>query len=240
MARMLPSPNPPTMNTLDVLIVEDQHDIAANIWDFLERRGHRVDHAGDGSSGLSRALHGRYDAIVLDLGLPRLDGLELCRRLRQAGRGTPVLMLTARDTLDDKLKGYAEGADDYLVKPFDLRELEVRLRALCRERSDTPSVHCYGPLRFDPATLLAWRDGTQIALNRTQARLLEVLLQKAPGIVTHAALAARVWGDGEHDAARVHDHLYGLRSLIDKPFATPLLHSVRGVGYRLLDVAESG
>ena len=117
---------------LRVLVVEDQHDIAANIWDFLERRGYVVDHAADGETGLARAIAGNHDVIVLDLGLPRLDGLELCRRLREAGHGVPVLMLTARDTLDDKLRGFAEGADDYMVKPFAMTELEARIRVVHR------------------------------------------------------------------------------------------------------------
>ena len=220
--------------SMDVLIVEDQHDIAANIWDFLERRGHRVDHAADGASGLAQAMAGRFDAIVLDLGLPRLDGLALCRQLRAAWHGTPVLMLTARDTLDDKLKGYAEGADDYMVKPFELRELEARLRALCRDRQPLASSRQYGPLRFDAASLLAWRDGKQIPLSRSQGRLLELLLRDAPRIVSHQRLAQALWGDAPFDTARLHDHLYALRALIDKPFPSPLIQSVHGLGYRLL------
>ena len=219
---------------MSVLIVEDQHDIAANVWDYLERRGHRMDHAADGASGLKRAIDGRFDVIVLDLGLPRMDGLELCRRLRQAGHGTPVLMLTARDTLDDKLKGYAEGADDYMVKPFELRELEARLRVLCRNRQTMPDVSEYGPLRFDAASLLAWRDGKQIPLNRNQGRLLQLLMEDAPRIVSHSRLANAVWGDAPFEPARLHDHLYALRALIDKPFPTPIIHSVHGLGYRLL------
>lgn len=132
---------------MKVLIVEDQYDIAANIWDFLERRGYQVDHAGDGMSGLAHVMRDRFDVIVLDLGLPRLDGLELCRRMRQAGQGTPVLMLTARDTLEDKLRGFAEGADDYMVKPFELKELEARLRVLHRQTQSVAArsswlVHC--------------------------------------------------------------------------------------------------
>lgn len=230
-ARAAHTPNAISMN---VLIVEDQHDIAANVWDYLERRGHRVDHAADGSSGLMRAMEGRFDAIVLDLGLPRMDGLELCRRLREAGHGTPVLMLTARDTLDDKLKGYAEGADDYMVKPFELRELAARLSVLCRDRQRAPSISHYGALRFDAGSLLAWRDGKRIPLNRNQGRLLELLLQDAPRIVSHQRLAHALWGDAPFDTARLHDHLYALRVLIDKPFATPLIHSVHGLGYRLL------
>lgn len=219
---------------MNVLIVEDQNDIAANIWDFLERRGHRADHAADGASGLARAMAGQFDAIVLDLGLPRMDGLELCRRMREAGHGTPILMLTARDTLDDKLKGYAEGADDYMVKPFELRELEARLRVLCRDRQAATKAAAYGPLRFDAASLLAWRDGKRIPLNRNQGRLLELLLQDAPRIVSHQRLAHGLWGDAPFDTARLHDHLYALRALIDKPFPTALIHSVHGLGYRLL------
>lgn len=234
-AMMMPNPPPlPASLPMDVLIVEDQHDIAANIWDFLERRGHRVDHAADGSAGFARAMQGGFDVIVLDLGLPRMDGLELCRRLRQAGHGTPVLMLTARDTLDDKLKGYAEGADDYMVKPFELRELEARLQALRRDRQRGTSVSAYGPLRFDAASLLAWREGQRLQLGRSQGVLLEMLLQDAPRIVSHARLAQALGGDAPCSPARLHDHLYALRTLIDKPFAAPLIHSVHGLGYRLL------
>ena len=122
-------------NRLRVLVIEDQHDIAANIWDFLERRGHEVDHCADGVSGLARAMRGDVDVVVLDLGLPRMDGLDLCRRLREAGNGVPILMLTARDTLEDKLRGFAEGADDYLVKPFAMRELEARIHAVRPHRA---------------------------------------------------------------------------------------------------------
>lgn len=233
-------PDSPTpVDALDILIIEDQHDLAANIWDYLERRGHRADHAADGSSGLALALHKRYDAIVLDLGLPRLDGLTLCGRLREAGHGTPVLMLTARDTLDDKLKGYAHGADDYMVKPFDLRELLARLQALCRRTAGSDAL-AYGPLRLDPASMLAWREGTRIALTRTQTALLRVLLQQAPGVVTHETLARAAWGDADCGSARLHDHLYGLHALVDKPYATALIHSVHGIGYRLLEQDACG
>ena len=160
-------------DALKILIVEDQHDIAANIWDFLERRGHVVDHAPDGETGLMHALRTAFDVIVLDLGLPRLDGLDLCRQLREAGRGTPVLMLTARDTLDDKLKGFAQGADDYMVKPFELKELEARIRAL--HRRGQPSAHLplvTGPLQLDLQSLLASREGRRIPLTRTQGQTL--------------------------------------------------------------------
>lgn len=220
----------------NVLVIEDQHDIAANIWDFLERRGYEVDHAADGAAGLQRAMQGQFDAIVLDLGLPRLDGLDLCRRLRAAGRGTPVLMLTARDTLDDKLRGFAEGADDYMVKPFELKELDARLRALLRHalprNGDTFTV---GELQFDPAAMIATRAGRKIPLTRSQGAILTILLQRSPGVVSQQALIDQVWPQDPGDARALHTHIYELRALVDKPFDKPMIQTVHGIGYRLLD-----
>ena len=228
---------PPTANAsiASVLVVEDQHDIAANIWDFLERRGYEVDHAADGASGLMHAMRGNFDVIVLDLGLPRIDGLDLCRRLREAGRGTPVLMLTARDTLDDKLKGYAEGADDYMVKPFELKELEARIRALLRRaRPPTGAAVTVGGLRFDPASMIATRAGRSIPLTRTQAAILELLLRRSPGVVSQRALMEQVWPQQDGDARALHTHIYELRALVDKPFDGGLIQTVHGIGYRLV------
>lgn len=220
--------------TPKVLIVEDQHDIAANIWDFLERRGYEVDHAADGATGLMHALRGRFDVIVLDLGLPRLDGLDLCRRMREAGRGTPVLMLTARDTLDDKLKGFAEGADDYMVKPFELKELEVRIRALhSRALPDAEAPLVVGGLRFDPGSMIATRGGRSIPLTRAQAALLELLMRRSPGVVVQQALLEHVWPQHDGDARALHTHVYDLRALIDKPFGGSMIQTVHGIGYRL-------
>ncbi|WP_026802546.1 response regulator transcription factor [Arenimonas oryziterrae] len=218
-----------------VLVVEDQHDIAANIWDFLERRGHVVDHAADGESGLARALAGANDVIVLDLGLPRLDGLDLCRRLREAGHGVPVLMLTARDTLDDKLRGFAEGADDYMVKPFAMKELEVRIRALHRRGRPTngPTL-AVGDLVYDEQSLRATRAGKTVALTRAQSRLLSELVRAAPAVVSHASLLRAIWGEEGGDTAALHTHVYELRALIDKPFAHAMIQTVHGLGYRLV------
>lgn len=223
------------MTALKVLIIEDQHDIAANIWDFLERRGHVVDHAADGATGLMHAMRAHFDVIVLDLGLPRLDGLELCRHLRKAGRGTPVLMLTARDTLDDKLKGFAEGADDYMVKPFELKELEARIRALNRRANPQAGTQLVsGPLTFDPDSMLARREGRRIPLTRAQAQILETLMRRSPAVVSHQALGERIWGDQGRDMAALHNHVYSLRLLVDKPFNSSMIQSVHGIGYRLV------
>ncbi|CAD7716586.1 Transcriptional activator protein CopR [Xanthomonas hydrangeae] len=224
---------------MKVLIVEDQYDIAANIWDFLERRGYQVDHAGDGMSGLAHVMRDRFDVIVLDLGLPRLDGLELCRRMRQAGQGTPVLMLTARDTLEDKLRGFAEGADDYMVKPFELKELEARLRVLHRQtQSVAAREFVVGPLRFDPDAMLATREGRHITLTRAQALILGALMRRSPAIVQQQSLIECVWASQGGDAAALHTHVYALRNLVDKPFQYQLIQTVHGIGYRLIAAAD--
>jgi DNA-binding response OmpR family regulator len=218
-----------------ILVIEDQHDIAANLWDFLERRGHAVDHCADGVAGLARARAGGFDAIVLDLGLPRLDGLQLCRALREAGDGVPVLMLTARDTLEDKLRGYAEGADDYMVKPFALRELEARLRALHRRNAPAAAPLAHAGIGYDPAALVATREGRRIPLTRMQGALLAALLAQAPHVCSRERLLRTLWPEGEGDAAALHTLVYELRALVDRPFAQPLLASVRGVGYRIAE-----
>ena len=225
--------HPSSTPGLRVLLVEDQHDIAANIWDFLERRGHEVDHCADGESGLARARLGGFDAIVLDLGLPRLDGLDLCRTLREAGHGVPVLMLTARDTLDDIVRGFEHGADDYMVKPFALRELEARIRALARRGLPHRTDAGHAPLAYDPGTMTATREGRRIPLTRLQGRLLELLLAESPRIVPHERLLRTAWGVAAGDIRTLHTQMYELRALVDKPFGTPLIKSVRGVGYQV-------
>jgi DNA-binding response OmpR family regulator len=222
---------------LRVLVIEDQHDIAASIWDFLERRGHEVDHCADGIAGLARAMRGDADVIVLDLGLPRMDGLDLCRRLREAGHGVPVLMLTARDTLDDKLRGFAEGADDYLVKPFAMRELEARIRAVHRRRQPAGDAPAYAGLSYDPRMMTAEREGRRIPLTRLQGAILSALLRDAPRIVPHARLIETAWGADGGDIAALQTQVYELRALVDKPYPRPLIRSVRGIGYRLAEPA---
>jgi DNA-binding response OmpR family regulator len=225
---------------LRILLIEDQRDIAANIWDYLEFRGFVMDHAADGANGLRMALEGSYDVIVLDLGLPKLDGIDLCRALRAAGRDTPVLMLTARDTLEDKLIGFAEGADDYVVKPFAMKELEARIRALFRRgRLQHGDLLRVGDLTLDPVKLSVDRAGQPIALTRAGFVLLEALMRRAPHLVRHADLAHALWGGEGGDIATLHTHLSVLRAAIDRPFATHLLHTVHGFGYRIAESAES-
>ena len=225
------------MQALHLLIIEDQADVAANIWDFLSARGHLVDHAADGVIGLRMAMSGTYDVIVLDLGLPRLDGLDLCRRLRAAGHGVPVIMLTARDQLADKLKGFEEGADDYLVKPFALKELEARIGVLSRRGQPMPgSILGALGLELDPRAHTVRREGRTIALTKAQTRILECLLREAPRVVEHERLTRAVWGGEGGDSAALHTHIYALRVALDKPFDRPLIQTVHGIGYRLGEI----
>ncbi|MBS0515652.1 MAG: response regulator transcription factor [Proteobacteria bacterium] len=223
-----------------ILLIEDQRDIAANIWDFLELRGFVMDHAADGVNGLRMALAGGYDVIILDLGLPKLDGIDLCRALRRANRDTPVLMLTARDTLQDKLTGFAEGADDYVVKPFAMKELEARIRALHRrgtmQHGDRLRV---ADLVLDPLDYTVERAGQRLTLTRAGLVLLETLMRKSPNLVRHNDLAHALWGDGVGDIATLHTHLSVLRAAIDRPFKTHLLHTVHGFGYRIAEHADA-
>ena len=224
---------PPTQ-TARLLLIEDQRDIAANIWDYFERRGYAMDHARDGRRGLELALEGRFDLIILDLGLPRLDGMELCRRLRAAGHEMPVLMLTARDALEDKLRGLRDGADDYVVKPVVLCELEARVRALLRRGLPLPGGRLQADdLEFDSGSFVVHRGGRQLALTRMQMLLLERLLLRAPNVVTHEELGRVLWGDGQPGAGSLHTHMHALRITIDRPFERSLIRTVRGLGYRI-------
>ena len=174
--------------------------------------------------------------------LPGIDGLSVCRSLRErGGTVTPILMLTARDQIDDKLLGFAAGADDYLIKPFSIRELEARLKALVNrhERQSTSGTVNLGPLQFDPGTLRAEREGVVLDLNPIQRRLLEVLMRNSHRVVTRSELEHEVWGDNPPDKDILRTHIYALRNVIDKPFTDKLLHTVHGTGYRLSESADS-
>lgn len=227
---------------MHILIIEDNKDISANIADYLEPLGHVLDFAADGLSGMHLALTRAFDVIVLDLMLPGMDGITLCRKLRQEGGiTTPVLMLTARDQLDDKLSGFQAGADDYLVKPFSVKELEVRLQALVKRMSQQgiDKTLQVGELYYNPDTMKASREGQVLELNPIQRRLLEILMQNTARVVSREELERHIWGDILPDNDLLRTHIYSLRTVIDKPFATKLLHTVHGAGYRLFDAGKS-
>lgn len=219
-----------------VLLIEDNHDIAAMVGDHLEQSGYEVDYAADGITGLHLAVSEEFDAIVLDLMLPGMDGLELCRKLRSdAGKATPVLMLTARDTLDDKVAGLDAGADDYLVKPFELAELDARLRAILRRAGGEVATQVLrvGDLELNTGTLEVCRGGRLLNLTPIGLKLLTALMRASPKVLSRRDLERAVWGDVAPDSDALRSHLYNLRKVIDKPFERPLLHTKAGLGYRL-------
>jgi DNA-binding response OmpR family regulator len=219
-----------------LLIIEDNQDLCSELADFLEFQGDTIDTAADGITGLHLAVVNEYDAIILDLTLPGMDGLEVCRRLRQdAGNWVPVLMLTARDTLDDRLSGFERGADDYLVKPFSLKELKYRLNALARRTAGLhqQSMLTVGDLELVPETREVRRDGKTIELTAIEFQILELLMRQSPRVVSRQHLEYSIWGDTPPDGEALRVHVHHLRHAIDKPFSSPLLHTVRGVGYQL-------
>ena len=221
--------------SLRILLVEDEAELAASIIDFLESEGHRLDYAADGRQGLDLGLAGAHDIVLLDLRLPRLDGLEVCRQLRaNAGRPLPILMLTARDTLRDKISGFGAGADDYLTKPFALEELLLRCNALGRrfQRNDT-GLLTLGELSIDRSQRIATRAGKVLDLHHTPFDILVALAEAYPAVITRSELADRIWGDDPPSSDALATHIYSLRQALDRPFAEPMLKTLHGVGLRL-------
>jgi DNA-binding response OmpR family regulator len=222
---------------MHLLLVEDNPDLVENLSDYFQSRGHSIDIAYNGLSALRLALENRYDVIVLDLMLPGMDGLEVCERLRRDGRATPVLMLTARDTLDNKLEGFASGADDYLVKPFALPELEARVVALARRRrGETVSrMLTVDDLRFDPRTLRIERQGQRLELAPIPMKILELLMRRSPAVVRREEIEREIWGDDPPDSDALRAHMHVLRSVVDRDFPVPLIRTVRGIGYQIAE-----
>lgn len=219
---------------MDILLVEDHRDIAENIADFCEARGHELTLAMDGVSALRLLERQRYHVVVLDVMLPRMDGLECLQQLRASGSAIPVLLLTARDTLEDKLAGFAAGADDYLVKPFALPELLVRLEALQRRAHDTDNPRIeLGDLVIDIAAHRVHRSGRELNLNRTCFALLALLARNHGRALSRSAIEHALWGESPPDSDALRTHLYHLRQVVDRPFDRPLIETVRGVGIRL-------
>lgn len=226
-----------------VLIIEDNHDIVANLYGYLEPLGYSLDTARTGEAGLAAASRGSHDAIVLDIMLPGMDGLELCRRLRRELRqATPVLMLTARDTIDDKISGFESGADDYLVKPYSLAELDVRLKALVRraQNAQVDRVLKVGELRLDTSTHTITREGRRIELTPTGYKILVRLMRGWPQLVARETLEYEIWVDEPPDSDALRTHIHALRQALDKPFSAPMLKTLQGVGYRLDVPAAEG
>lgn len=218
-----------------VLLVEDHQELAATVGAFLESKDYVVDYATDGSMALSLVAETTFDAIVLDIMLPGIDGIEVCRRLRKEERlTTPIIMLTARDQLDDKLSGFEVGCDDYLVKPFDMPELVARIEALIRRERGLSARYEVGPIMLDVDTLTVTRNEQPLKLSRTGFDILKILMREAPKVVTRETIERELWGEDVPDSDALRSHLYNLRQIVDKPFDTQLIETLPGRGYRLL------
>lgn len=222
---------------LSILIIEDNAQLAANVYDYLEACGHVMDAAPDGVSGLHLALANHYDAIILDWNLPRLDGLSVLKKLRkEMQKKVPVIMLTARDQLSDKIDGFESGLDDYLVKPVALAEIEIRLRSLVARlrQAETPNdMLVVADIRFHLGTMAVTRAGRDVALTRIGRRLLELLMRESPHVVSRARLERAAWGDNVPTTDLLRSHMYVLRRALEQGAEKPILHTISGAGYRL-------
>ncbi|MBU2895047.1 response regulator transcription factor [Colwellia sp. D2M02] len=224
-----------TNTSLHILLVEDQLNIARNVAEYMEAKGHVFDFAMQGQQGLALALSESYDLIILDLNLPVMDGLTVCEQLRlKSSRHIPILMLTARDTIDDKVSGFTAGADDYLTKPFSLQELEVRCLALSRRHLlQTDDVVTLGELQIDRKRKTVQRKGVPLNLHTMGYRILTFLAEEYPQVVSRSQLAQKLWGDEPTESDALRSHIYQLRSVLDKPFSYAMLKTRHGVGFAL-------
>jgi len=221
-----------------ILLVEDHRDLAETVGMYLESQGYIVDYAADGLAAVALAAEEDFDAIILDLNLPGIDGIEVCRRLRkELYKATPVIMLTARDQLEDKLQGFDVGADDYLVKPFEMPELAVRVEAMIRrDKGDvSDTVYRVADLELDTERMLAMRAGTRLTLSPRSFEILRLLMRKAPAVVSRREMERELWGDEVPDSDALRSHLYNLRRIVDKPFERSLIETLPGQGFRITD-----
>lgn len=221
--------------SLYILVVEDQQSIAQNIANYMEVKGHVLDFATQGDQGLALALTNHYDLVILDLNLPVMDGLEVCKQLRQKARyHVPIIMLTARDSIDDKISGFTLGADDYLTKPFSLEELEVRCFALSRRHLlQTNDTLTFDKLHIDRKTQQVTRAGETLELHSMGYRILSILAEAYPQVVSRSTLSQKLWGDEPTESDALRSHIYQLRNMLDKPFDYPMIKTMHGIGFVL-------
>ncbi len=213
-----------------ILIVEDDVELSASIAEFLELQNAECDFAYHGLAGVELAANAKYDVILLDLMLPKLDGFDVCTQLRQRGCTTPILMLTAMSTTEDQLTGFRAGIDDFVVKPCPMPLLWARITALHRRSLNQQALQQLGPLEVDIESRTLTRDAQPIVLTPTEWRILEVLLLNSPKVVSRTDIEYIVWPDQEPDPGRLNVHLHALRKAIDKPFSYPLINTITGLG----------
>ncbi len=224
------------MKNLSVLLVEDHRQLAQTVVEFLEQEGALVDYASDTTLARTLVQEHHYDILVLDVMLPGEDGYSFCEYLRkELALDTPVIFMTARDQLDDKLEGFARGGDDYIVKPFALPELVARVQALVRRerREVAPNLLTVADLQLDPARQEVRREGQILKLSPTAFRILRILMRESPKVVSREQLEHELWGDLVPDSDALRSHLYNLRKAVDKPFEHALLETLPGVGFSI-------
>tara|TARA_R110001583_G_scaffold11305_9_gene51415 strand:+ start:2864 stop:3535 length:672 start_codon:yes stop_codon:yes gene_type:complete len=223
---------------MNILLVEDDIDLAATVVDFFELESTICDHAANGVAGLSLIQQNTYDAIVLDINMPKMNGLSVCAAMRKEGIDTPVLMLTARDTLDDKLEGFASGTDDYLVKPFELKELLARVNALAKRRSGQVEKFYIADIEIDTRQKQVVRNGETLKLSPTGFVILETLARQSPAPVSREKLMQAIWGDNIPDSNSLKVHLYNLRKLIDHDNNKATIQTIGSQGFALRTSAD--
>lgn len=223
---------------MKILVIEDNAGLAQNLFEYFGRQGYTLDWASDGITGLHLAVTQKFDLIILDLALPGMDGIEVCRKLREEARqNTPIIILSARDAVDERVEGLNAGADDYLVKPFDLKELNSRIQALIRRTNPmwVSKTLTVGDLSFNTLTLEVKRAGQLLKLSPIQLKLLKFLMLHSERVIGSHELESAVWGDDPPETSALRTHLHTLRQTIDKPFRQALLKTIPGIGYRLTD-----
>ena len=218
---------------INVLLVEDDRELALSVADYLVFENIICDHAYNGEAGHKLATRQQYDVILLDINLPKMNGITLCETLRSAGLDTPILMLTAKDTLEDKEAGFLAGTDDYLVKPFAMKELVLRIKALAKRRSSQSKKLTLGDLVFDLESRLVTREEQVINLTRTNLKLLELLMRRSPEIVSKKEIEDFLWPDEELESNNLKVQIYQLRQKLDKPFSYGLVETLVGHGFRI-------
>ncbi len=224
-----------------ILLIEDNRNLSEVMGELFEQKGFSVDFASDGLDGYRLACQNSYDVIVLDLSLPRMDGLQICQKLRlEAKISTPILMLTARDAVSDKVLGFEAGADDYLIKPFAIQELEARIRALIRRdrRQQSHDVYQIADLILDTDSITATRAGKVLNLSPIALRLLTILMRESPRVVSRRDIEREIWGDDLPESDTLRSHIYNLRKSLDGNHGKQLLHTVQTVGYRIVDLSD--
>jgi len=220
---------------VNILLVEDNKEVAEVIFDYFEDSNIELDYAATGTLGLQLAQQNSYQCLVLDIMLPGIDGISICKQLRELGNDTPIIMLTARDTHQDMLTGLNIGADDYIVKPFDLELLQARLEAVIRRSTGSgfKKQLVVGELNIELKSHFVSRAGVTISLNPSCFKILKLLCENSPNLVTREAIEAVLWGNETPDQDVLRKHIYQLRTKVDKPFNSDMIFTVPKQGYRI-------